>query len=284
MQVALIPPIPMLRQFGNGTFHLLLSHLLQDNRYFLHYKEQRDRGAYLVLDNSAHENGAGDDPELLMWNCLSLNAQEVVVPDVLDDGPATVERAVSALETWFEHPHVHQRLLAASPTFMYVPQGSHVKEWERCLHDLVQLHAYVTRKHNYRQHFVIGLSKDYEVWSGGLMYLIKTYLEPLVNKLKKNGILVQVHLLGWGRDLWALEEIGKKHPWIRSTDSAKPFVYALKEIDLLEHMDSEPPKYPTRPKNYFSRTLTEEQTLIAKKNCGVFKALASGSRDNTVIF
>ena len=56
MKAALIPPTPALKRYGLGDFHLLLSHLLEDPHYFIHYRRQRDQGAYLVLDNSAHGN------------------------------------------------------------------------------------------------------------------------------------------------------------------------------------------------------------------------------------
>jgi hypothetical protein len=275
LQVALIPPVPALSKFGHGSFHLLLSHLLQDKRYFDHYQAQRKHGAYLCLDNSAHENGQGDDPEVLMFNAVALNAQEVVVPDVLDDGVATIERVTSALEKWFEHEYSPIRQL--HPTLMYVPQGAHVKEWEMCLLECIRLHLFVAKRYGYRKDFVIGLSKDYEVWRGGLDNLLSNFIYPQVIRYQKQGVTIKVHLLGWGRNLWELGVLARKHTWIRSTDSAKPFVYALSGINLNNHLDELPPKYPKRPKNYFSRNLFQVEE-IAKENVAVFKALADGSQ------
>jgi len=275
MKAALIPPIPDLERYGHGDFHLLLSHLLRDNRYFHHYRKQRNQGAYLVLDNSAHEQGQGNDPEVLLFNALAIGAQEIVVPDVLDDGPATVEATTTALETWFEGTStVNRRLIHdLSPALMYVPQGRNEIEWWECLKELMRLHHYMARIYKYRPQTVIGLSKDYETWDGGLMHLLDEYLYPMRIKDRQ----FQVHLLGWGRKSWNLADIARKHSWIRSTDSAKPFVFARGRagINLWNFIEELPPKYPGRPKDYFEKALTPRQRLIAEANVDLFRKLAS---------
>jgi len=281
VKAALIPPISQLHTFGRGQFHLLLSHLLPDKTYYDHYADQRRLGAYLVLDNSAHENGEGDDCEALMYNALALNCQEVVVPDVLFDFPGTVERSTEALETWFEDQYAAIKI--TSPALMYVPQGETENAWAMCLGELVRLHLFVAKRHGYRKDFVIGLSKDYEMWDGGLMYLIEEYIIPLFDDLRRQGVHPKLHMLGWGRELWELEKIAKRHPWIRSTDSAKPFVYGLNHINLADHWESDPPQYPKRPPNYFAKRMGSSQVLTSKINCVIFKAMASGDRHNTVI-
>lgn len=269
MKAALIPPIPHLTQFGTGTFHLLLSHLVEDGRYFHHYQAQRGHGAYLVLDNSAHENREGETPAKLLKQAAALCAQEVVVPDCLEDGPRTVELAVTTLEAWFERPRASSLIERLNPALMYVPQGKDSLEWAQCLRELVLLHGFMSKRANIRKDFVIGLSKDYEVWPGGLLGLLDDHLWPLVQALSKKSVKVNVHLLGWGRDLAALRKISKAHPWIRSTDSAKPFVYAMNGIGL-DYMLEEIPPYPGRPSDYFTRQMTMGQANLAGDNIRVF--------------
>jgi hypothetical protein len=276
VKAALIPPIPDLDAFGNGDFHLLLSHLLKENAYYRHYFNQRKRGAYLVLDNSAHEKGEGEDPEALIYNALSIDAQEVVVPDALDDGPRTVELAIQSIEAWFENSPITRQgtVLARFPALMYVPQGKDVREWRECLHELVLIHKFISHRWGYRRDLVIGLSKDYEKWEGGLMGLISDYLVPCRQSLSNTGVKMHVHLLGWGRDLWMLRTIAQAHPWIRSTDSAKPFVYARKRISL-DPREPAPP-YPGRPVDYFTKKLSKAQHNAAAVNCMVFQTTAAG--------
>lgn len=270
MKAALIPPIPELAIFGNGDFHLLLSHLADIPAYKRHYMWQRSLGAYLVLDNSAHEFQAGERAEILARRAIEYDAQEVVVPDVLEDYPKTLEGCLSAMEVWVEG----ERFQELSPTLMYVPQGKDVSEWDTCLREMCQIHTFMAKQHFLKTNFCIGLSKDYEAWDGGLMRLIDEHLFPMRSAFEQKGVKMQLHLLGWGRKLWDLSHIAKKHTWIRSTDSAKPFVYALKQVAL--SLREAPPKYPTRPKSYFTRKMKPEQREIAAWNSVIFRTIAGG--------
>lgn len=281
MKAAFIPPISALDRFGNGGFHLLLSHLMETKHYREHYKRERKNGAYLVLDNSAHEHKVGTDPDTLMLQAAMLNAQEVVVPDALDNADDTIERALQAHEAWHEGPYGAAHDLA--PALMYVPQGATYEDWQFCLANLVRIHLFSAKRYHLRRDFVIGISKDYEVWDGGLMRLLDEDVLPLRLDLFQQGIKMNVHMLGWGRDLWALEDIAAKHKWIRSTDSAKPFVYALDYWNLGSYLEREPPPYPKRPENYFRKRFNEEQEKLATFNAMVFRAMASGSVTNTVV-
>lgn len=270
----MIPPIPALKRYGVGDFHLLLSHLLDEPNYFVHYRKERDRGAYLVLDNSAHEHQVGDDALSLARWARDLSAQEVVVPDALEDSTATVERAVLAHEVWHEGDSTI--MVNLDPALMYVPQGNCYSDWQECLQELTTIHLFAAKKYRIRQDFVIGVSKDYESWLGGILGLLVNDIYPLRARLLQKGIRMQVHLLGWGRHLWKLEEIASVCPWVRSTDSAKPFVYALKNIDLVTcYEEGEIPKYPTRPKNYFKRKMDAPfLDHVALRNAGLFRILA----------
>jgi len=275
VKAALIPPVPALHLFGNGDFHLLLSHLFDNEAYVKHYMQQRAKGAYLVLDNSAHENGSGDDPESLMFKACQIRAQEIVVPDVLDDADATIELALQAHETWYEkRPSTSE--IVRDKALMYVPQGANYEDWKHCLHNLVRIHLFMAKKYELKQAFVVGVSKDYEVWDGGLMRLLDDDLVPLRQDLLRHDIRMQCHMLGWGRKLWALDEIARKHSWIRSTDSAKPFVYALDATNLYRRLHDIPPVYPKRPENYFDLNLSKSAVHLARENVRVFKALAEG--------
>jgi hypothetical protein len=271
VKAALIPPIPELKVFGGGSFHLLLSHLLKRRPYWRHYFMQRQAGAYLVLDNSAHEYEFGENPDVLLKQAMELNCQEVVVPDRLEDASSTIDLAMTAFESWCE---AKSAFLEFNPALMYVPQAKTREEWKACLHELTRLHVYASRKHRLRRDFVIGVSKDYEVWDGGIRFLLGAYLLPLREVLSDAGIKMHVHLLGWGRKLWNLHDLANTYPWIRSTDSAKPFVYAMKNTYLDPNLP--PPVYPRRPRGYFGKRLSYEARDIARLNVEVFRDVAAG--------
>lgn len=271
MRAALIPPVPHLNEYGHGSFHLLLAHLVKRGAYRAHYQRERHLNSYLVLDNSAHEMGAGESAEQLTEYMIQLNTQEVVVPDVLDDADATIEACLRAHEVWYER---RSKLMQKyDPALMYVPQGETEEDWVRCLRELVRIHSYTSRKFNIRSDFVLGISKDYEKWEGGIENFIDSYVLPMQHKHLPISVKMPVHLLGWGRDLWTLNYLAQKYPWIRSTDSAKPFVYALADIRL---QYGKTPEYPTRPERYFGKKLTYNQQKMATHNVLLFLKAAAG--------
>lgn len=267
MKAALIPPVAHLREFADGDpLHLVLSHLLTNTEYRQFYREQHLKGAYLILDNGAHENKAGEVMRDLLLKAMMIRASEVVLPDTLFDHHATVRGAQDALnylmadgqDVWAGAPY---------PTFMVVPQGNTRNEYERCFQDLIEVYvkAQVARPDLFIRNLTIGVSKDYDSWKGK-HYSILEFLTTYRQWMK-----FDIHLLGWARDLTALDDLAQDFD-IRSTDSAKPFVYAMHEIGLARGVS---PQYPTRPPDYFYRTLTPAQVELAKHNVLVFRRTAN---------
>jgi hypothetical protein len=193
-------------------------------------------------------------------------ANEIVAPDVLARSEPTVKRSTVAFKSWSTDLADDFQLLDLR--VMIVPQGEDPWAWRTCLQSLVLSYERAFRRVGGRLgQPVIGISKDYEVWDGGVLKLLEDTVIPMD---------LDIHLLGWGRDLWALGEIAHRWPRIRSTDSAKPFVYALAGIEL--DVSKPPPTYPKRPVDYFSRTLTPEQLNLAYANVAVFKVMANDTR------
>jgi hypothetical protein len=261
VKTALIPPFPELERFGHGSIHLLLAHL-KDEGYLAHYRAERSAGAYTILDNGAHENQSGMHATRLLRRAVSLRASEIVIPDHLFDADDTVHRAKNALQA-LERDLIDVELLG--PNFMLVPQGRTSEDWRTCLQSLVWNYDRYHRMYpNVFKPPVIGISKDYEYFDGGIPKLLERNVMPMG---------LDVHLLGWGRDLWTLGEMARRWPQIRSTDSAKPFVYAIDRIAL---DPSKPvPEYPKRTETYFETVLDDEQADIAKHNVKVFRDLAN---------
>lgn len=260
MKIALIPPIPELRSFPSTGIHLLLSHLLEDDRYLSYYIERRREGDYLILDNSAHEFGVGNKPDKLFKQARALRAQEIVCPDVLFDANGTVEATRQMLKYIEAHTEIYKK--AGSPRLMIVPQGQDRTQWVKCLTNLLKVYD-ATREDVALPDPVIGVSKDYDVFvKGGITTLVKEYCEGY-----------DVHCLGWPSNLWSLARVQQECPWVRSTDSAKPFVYARAHI-LLEP-GGRVPEYPRRGDDYFQAVMNYQQHEIAARNIRVFDAAAT---------
>lgn len=269
MRAALIPPVPDLDRYATGPgIHLLLSHLFEKDGYLDYYARRSAEGDYLILDNSAHENGIGNSIQTLLEEAENVSADEVVVPDALFDAKATVEAARTTLR-FLETPQgeaAYDR--AGRPRLMYVPQGDNRPEWAWCLRTMLSLHDAACG--GMLRSPVIGISKDYYWWQGGIKILVHSYVLPLKTATWED---LDVHLLGWPTDLWQTALVARTYPWIRSTDSAKPFVYAKNGI-LLEP-GGKVPDYPRRDERYFDDPLPDDVDGIVRRNVEVFSAAAT---------
>lgn len=268
MKAILIAPIPHL-SLVDQTMHLLLSHLVENADYAEWFKLRKVAGDYLILDNSAHEFIRGEQAKTLLRQAINLKVDEIVLPDHLFEAASTVERTSEALD--YICGNGYPAILSLKPRFMMVPQGRTESDFRRCLGGLLDVYHEAQTVHGVElfRKPVIGLSKDYEVWYGGLNHLIERHLYPLVEA----GI-IDVHCLGWGRRLWDLPNLARNFPKLRSVDSAKPFVYGRAGITL---NTGAVPQYPKRPEDYFEKSLDTRQWDIAFKNAQLFQEAASGS-------
>lgn len=201
MKTAIIAPRSVLSRFATTGYHLVLAHWAQKSKpYRDYYRERAEAGDHIILDNSAHELGSGKDAQSLGRLFKQLLAKELILPDRLFFGDETVELSRRAYETL--HKTVHPS------HYVVVPQGRTVEEWAACLNQL------------FRYGRVVGISKDYEVWPGGLPELV-------ARAQRICGVsLAGIHILGCPRDLGQLRVLSQM-PIVRGIDSAKPLSMAL---------------------------------------------------------
>lgn len=246
MKASIIPPAALIRELAElSDYHLILCHnVLNSELYADSYRELSDRGDFIILDNSAHENRIGETARQLRRAADIIHPSEVVLPDKLFDGRTTVDLS--------EEAYLDLRTLYLP--LMGVPQGHSFDEWKWCLGRLIPLVD------------TIGISKDFEIWSGGLTRLVETVEETARRDQK-------IHLLGWGRQLGWVQSI-QGHDKIRGIDSAKPIVYAYYSTDLRNFdLSNEPPRYPSRPVNYFDLTPSDFDMELVCSNTRVFQNL-----------
>lgn len=254
MKFAVIAPVKDLETYGDmsDNIHLVLAHLILGNeKYADFYRRRSEMGDYIILDNSAHEFGVGIGPEELCLAIDKVKASEVVLPDRLFFGEDTVEMTSNAYNIIkSEYPGMN---------FMITPQGRTHAEWQDCFG-----HMLLNFKDD--DEVTVGISKDYEVWEGGLF--------RLVGMIPKD---IPIHLLGWGRQMWVPPMIEATFPKrVRSIDSAKPLVYAMAGISLRKPISAAQPRYPRRQENFFE-SMKEIDYEIAVNNIEAIKeGLACG--------
>jgi hypothetical protein len=265
MRIALIPPIPDLNEHATTDIHLLLSHLIDRPGYLDYYRKRKRLGDYIILDNSAHEHQVGNKAHELMFQAMLLQADEVVCSDVLFDARETAHATEAMLVYITSDRGWDVYYGAGCPRLMLVPQGANERQWAWCLRELLYLWDHYMRNLATAPP-VIGISKDYDNFKGGIAGIIKRHCEAL----RDQG--VDVHCLGWPTNLWSLANVNKKTPWVRSVDSAKPFAYARAGVRL--EPGGPVPPYPRRTSDFFDRPLGRWSD-VARVNVEVFRAAAA---------
>jgi hypothetical protein len=209
---------------------------------------------------------------MLLRRAIIIRADEIVMPDVPYKGDETVMLTDEAFKTWTKFLRVELEELR--PQLMLVPQGSSLEEWRTCLFALILKWQRATKEYSAlfrKEPPVIGLPAKYQDKFPGadIGKMIREWLRPL----NDNGF--KIHLLGW-RELWRLNALALEFPWIRSIDSAKPFVYGQRGI-MWDPLNEPEPEHVDRPDKYFTLKLTPHQIAVSQHNVDVFRRLAKGN-------
>lgn len=278
MKAILIPPTKELDSFAHeAKMHLALAHLTYQTEYWRFYVNKKIAGDYIILDNSAHEFRKPISPSQLLRAARQVRADEIVLPDVPYKSEETIAATEECLKLWTKY--FRGELEELRPQLMLVPQGDSIEEWRTCLF------ALILKWQRYAKQFpglfrkeppVIGLPAKYQGKFEGadIAKMLRVWLAPL----SSNGY--PIHLLGW-RELWRLNELALEFPWIRSIDSAKPFVYGLKGI-VFDPLNETEPAHIDRPEDYFGYSLSPHQRVVSDLNARVFSRLAKGNYKNGV--
>lgn len=260
MKMVPIPPLSLIQETTRRCEILMvLAHVALDNhigqKYRQAYREQADRGAWIILDNGAYELGKPLATDIMLQLAQDMNVKEIVLPDYPKDSKATLaatEKAVREYSQVFEINHGMLRL-------HYIPQGVTIREWGKCFHNMIRLHCTYFAD----LPFVIGIAKNYAQFVGGRSYLIDRFVREVYGA---PGISFDVHLMGLEDGFQDTQKISTRYPWVRSTDSVKPFVYAAYHVKIPRE-GSVIPEYPGRPERYFELDLTGEvERKLSKEN------------------
>ena len=112
-----------------GDYFLLLAHdvLANAERYNRFFA---NRKCTIIMDNSVIELGDACDANSLLEAAEIVNATCVAIPDVLQDGYATVRRGMSFLNDW------NRLNKTKSFELMFIPQGNDLHDFVQCLEKL----------------------------------------------------------------------------------------------------------------------------------------------------
>lgn len=207
MKVAIISPIPHLDLTKQGDIHMCLTHLVLKDKAYRRFYAKEDK--YKLIDNGLFE-GEPNPIEKVLEAAEMIGADEIVLPDILYDGKATVKAVKAAIKKVPTKYVLHA-----------VVQGSTPSEWWQCLQELQDI----------PEVNVIGLSKlscpkafSTDIATARLRITMQMELNGMWHKDK------QYHLLGGSNNL--LYELFYQSGRIRSIDSGAPVEYGMKKQGL----------------------------------------------------
>lgn len=215
----MIAPAAYLREFVAQSpatvHHVAAQRVLRDEAYREFFREEAELGATIILDNGVFDLGESLGPSDLVKAARAVRAEEIVLPDVMHDGPATMKASDQAAA----------ELLDLSDEFQLcaVVHAADDAQWHRCY-----------------EHFITS------EYVGAIAFPASRRNEPS-GDLSKNRVAATQYLedhglvdpdrvyrlLGLGRSghLELFEQ--RDHDWIPSVDGAAPVLLGSMGIRML---------------------------------------------------
>jgi len=126
MKLINIFPIGNLCMHHTQDMHMFLTHLVE--KYPFYAKFAKEVKGYKILDNSLIELGGSVDLQRVLKAAEKIGADEIILPDVFQNGPATIEAVNEALSVLYElYPN-----RSWPYKLMAVAQGKDGEEWHEC--------------------------------------------------------------------------------------------------------------------------------------------------------
>jgi len=202
------------RKFNDYDY--CLPHLLDEEPLYLEYfKESKELGRYIIMDNSLHELGTAYNTERLMYWVNELEPDEFIVPDVWENRDASVKNA----QEWTSV------ILPKNTTKVAVVQAQTIHEASTCYQtykDLGYEKIAFSYGASYYNDVVPHPNKDLGKALGRLSVIAALYKTKVIHDDDR------IHLLGCS----VPQEFGwyKGYNCIESIDTSNPVMAALEEM------------------------------------------------------
>lgn len=261
MKLAFLSPTKYLDKVSvRGDMHLVLAHrVLTDEKYCEFYRREKK---YKILDNGAFELGNPMRTDDILKAAEMVDADEVVAPDVFNDGHRTIESTrnfvcrIRTLDPGFKNKEYRFKVMG-------VPHGKDFIDWLVCF----------SKMYEHNQIDVIGIGfKSVKVmeplWphepteSALRVKLVKALVHTFPNKT--------IHLLGGGSNpIEAL--LYKEVKQVRSLDTKLAYLCGQMDIKFDTKTGADRPKGEL---DLDYNVLTQEQQLIVDSNVQTMKEWA----------
>ncbi|MDF9811683.1 hypothetical protein [Streptomyces sp. SPB162] len=261
IDVSVIAPPAYLENFvaqePARVHHVAAQHVLSDEIYRAFFAREAERGAEIIVDNGLFDLGYALPAERLVEAALAVSAREIILPDVMWDGAATLKASEKAAREIRELSGDAFRLCA-------VLHAADDDEWLRTYD------AFVTSDWAGAIALPASRRPDPDEQLCRTRWLATAYLQDrgLVDDL------LIYRLLGLGRTghLELIEQ--REHEWISSVDGAAPVILGAMGIALLPEG---PYAKPSTPRIEKLGPIPEDRFDLIRKNISVVRAAAGST-------
>ncbi|PPK63352.1 hypothetical protein V5P93_002321 [Actinokineospora auranticolor] len=236
--------------------HVAAQHVLNDPLYRDFFHREAGRGAEIIIDNGVFDLGEALPAEDLVAAARAVNAKEIILPDVMGDGPATIQASDEAAREIQD--------LSDEFRLCVVLHAATDKEWLRT-YDYFASSAYVG---------AIALPASRKPASDELLCRTRW---TATRFLENHGLVedrITYRLLGLGRTGHLELAEQREHEWIASVDGAAPVILGAMGIPMLP--DGPYEKRPT-PRIENLGLIPEERFGLIRRNIDVVREAAGST-------
>ncbi|MFF4323746.1 hypothetical protein [Streptomyces sp. NPDC001568] len=239
--------------------HVAAQHVLSNETYRDFFRREAERGAEIIVDNGVFDLGHALPTVDLVKAAQAVKAQEIILPDVMRDGPATITASERAAREIRELAGDDFRLCA-------VLHAGSDEEWKRTYDTLLS------------SDYVGAIALPASRRPAPLDQLCRTRWAATLY-LEERGLVddrIVYRLLGLGRTghLELVEQ--REHEWIASVDGAAPVILGAMGIAMLP---GGPYEKPSTPRIENLGTIPESRFDLIRSNIAVVReAAGSGVR------
>jgi hypothetical protein len=236
--------------------HVAAQRVLTDSAYRAFFHREAQRGAEIIVDNGVFDLGHALPAADLIAAARAVDAREIILPDVMRDGPATIKASDEAAR--------EIRDLSEDFRLCAVVHAADDQEW---------LHCY---DHFASSDYVGAIALPASRRRAPEEQLCRTrwaatrYLED--HGMVEDRIRYRLLGLGWTGHLELVEQ--REHDWIASVDGAAPVILGAMGIAMLPGGPYEKPKTP-RIENL--GPIPEHRFDLIRRNIAVVREAAGSS-------
>jgi hypothetical protein len=217
-----------------------------DNPAYIKFYEELDERNYIILDNGLAEDQMVSN-EKLFQRAMHYRADEIVLPDVMEDAQATLDRSADFLAEFHTEDFKFMGVLQS--------QGD-IGSIHRCIEGFAKMPKVTAL--GVPRHLV---DKD--------LFMRLQVCQLLSDDYNRDRF--EVHLLGTNsKKPHEIKGVANSYPWVRSCDTSMPYNYTMAGLDL-----SEAHTQINRPPDYFDVRRTLNADLLYK-NIDTYKRWARG--------